>query len=220
MTNLIEEIRTSGAKKITSSYSMMSNYWENMTERFDDEVGFFKLWLKDPKTLGAVLPTSKATADRMASVTRTGDDKHVLELGPGSGIITRSLLGHGVKPENLHLVEYTNDFVQSLRRDYPDINVMQGDAFDLDKVLEGQFEGRFDTIVSGIPLLNFPLNDRLKLMTKMLDVLEPGRPIVQFSYGLKSPFPPDSGLYSVEPLDWMLRNIPPARIWLYRRKIG
>ena len=215
--DLIETLRTNSSKKFTSTISTPTKHWRSAVDRFEDEFGFFKLWLKNPKALGAVLPTSKVTADRMADVARIGEDKHVLELGPGSGIITRSLLARGIASKNLHLVEFTSEFVETLRQNYHGVNVMEGDAFYLDKVISGHFSGKFDTIVSGLPLLNFTLRQRIQLLNKALDLLEPGRPFVQFSYGWRPPIPPRSGPYSVELLDWVFRNIPPAKVWIYRR---
>lgn len=217
MLRRVEKIKSNSVKKISSTISQASNYWDDMTDRFDNELEFFKLWLEKPRILGAALPTSMVTAQRMASIVRTGEDRHVLELGPGSGIITKSILNRGLNPENLHLVEYTQEFVDILRRNYPDVNVLHGDAFKIGNVLKNHYSGRFDTIISAIPLLNFSVKERLKLLDMLFHILEPGRPVVQISYGPKSPIPPNFDSYTVESLDWMVRNIPPARLWIYRR---
>jgi phosphatidylethanolamine/phosphatidyl-N-methylethanolamine N-methyltransferase len=66
-------------------------------------------------------------------------------------------------------------------------------------------------------MLNFPVEQRVELLNELFDRLNPGRPIVQISYGPVSPIPPDWQTYSVEPFDWMVRNIPPARLWVFRR---
>ncbi|MGN6471832.1 MAG: phospholipid N-methyltransferase PmtA [Rhizobiaceae bacterium] len=185
--------------------------------KFDDELRFFKGWLDKPKAVGAIMPTSSVTARRMASVIDTSSGLPVLELGPGTGVITRAILERGIDPENLYTVEYSQDFVDFLRLEFPDVHVIQGDAFDLDKTL-GDFSGlKFDAIVSGVPLLNFPVARRVAYVEDLLDRMPEGRPIVQLTYGPLSPVPPGRGNYTVSHLDFVFRNVPPTQLWVYRR---
>ncbi len=188
-----------------------------VTDRFDEEIRFFKTWIDRPKAMGAVLPTSSVTARRMASLISPQCEDPVLELGPGTGVITKAILARGVQPSKLFSVEYTEAFIPQLMSEYPEVNILHGNAFELDDVLPDMDGRRFDTVISAIPMLNFPLAKRIDLLNELFDRLNPGRPIVQISYGPVSPIPPDWQTYSVEPFDWMVRNIPPARLWVYRR---
>lgn len=190
---------------------------QKVSQHFDEEIRFFKTWIDQPRAVGAVLPTSSITARKMAGLIDQTSGDPVLELGPGTGVITKAILEHGVKPDRLYSVEYSDNFVGDLRADFPDVNVLQGDAFELDDVLPDLGEQKFDTVISGIPLLNFSLAQRIELLNDLLDRLNPGRPVIQISYGPKSPIPPDWSTYTVEPLDWVVRNVPPARLWVYRR---
>ncbi len=186
--------------------------------RFDEELRFFRGWMERPKAVGSIIPTSGVTARRMASIVRPERaDDLVLELGPGTGVITRAILERGVKPENLVSVEYSPDFAERLREDFPGVNIVEGDAFDLETVLAPWKEHRFDSVISGLPLLNFPLEKRISLVESLLDILPPGRPVVQLTYGALSPVPPGRGDYSVARFDFIIRNIPPTHLWLYRR---
>jgi phosphatidylethanolamine/phosphatidyl-N-methylethanolamine N-methyltransferase len=188
--------------------------------KFDDEVRFFKGWLDKPKTVGAIMPTSSITARRMASVIDPSSGLPVLELGPGTGVITRAILERGIPPENLYTIEYSEDFVDFLRMEFPDVNVIQGDAFDLDKTLGAFRDLKFDAVVSGVPLLNFPVARRIAYIEGILDRLPEGRPIVQLTYGPLSPVPPGRGNYVVSHLDFVLRNVPPTQLWVYRRGVA
>lgn len=187
------------------------------TRHFDEEIRFFKTWIDKPRAIGAVLPTSAATAKRMASLINPQNNSPVLELGPGTGVITKAILARGVKPENLYSVEHTEAFLPQLRLQYPGVNFIHGDAFQLHDVLAGMDVEKFDTIISAVPLLNFSPPQRIAFLASLFELLNPGRPVVQISYGPLSPIPPDWETYSVEPFDWMLRNIPPARLWVYRQ---
>ncbi|WP_028034213.1 phospholipid N-methyltransferase PmtA [Chelativorans sp. J32] len=191
-----------------------------IVSRFDEELRFFRGWIDKPKAVGSIVPTSSITARRMASVARPERNDLVLELGPGTGVITRAILDRGIKPENLVSVEYSLDFVEKLREDFPGVNIVHGDAFDLDTVL-APWKGRvFDSVISAIPLLNFPVPKRIELVERLLDLLPSGRPVVQITYGALSPVPVGRGTYSVERFDFVIRNIPPAHLWIYTRRVG
>lgn len=189
-----------------------------MAEKFGDEIRFFKGWIDKPKTVGSIVPTSSVTARRMASIVDAASGLPVLEVGPGTGVITRAILGQGVKPKNLYAVEYSPDFVHHLRRLYPGVNVIEGDGFDLNKTLGDNRDLTFDSVVSGVPLLNFPIAKRVAYIEQLLDRIPRGRPIVQLTYLPKSPVPPGLGDYTVEHFHFILRNIPPTRLWIYRRR--
>jgi phosphatidylethanolamine/phosphatidyl-N-methylethanolamine N-methyltransferase len=191
-----------------------------LVEKFDDELRFFKGWIDKPKAVGSIIPTSSITARRMASVVDLGSGLPVLEVGPGTGVITRAILARGVAPKNLYAVEYSSDFVRHLRRNFPGVNVIEGDAFDLDATLGEDAPKRFDSVISGVPLLNFPVQQRVAYIEGLLDRIPEGRPIIQLTYGPKSPVPPGLGNYSVKHFDFVIRNIPPTQLWVYRRGCG
>lgn len=190
---------------------------QSLARRFDEELRFFKGWIDKPRAVGSIVPTSSVTARKMASVVDPSSGLPVLELGPGTGVITKAILQAGIKPENLWSIEYSQDFVRHLRRDFPGVNIIQGDAFDLDATLGDKPDTVFDSVISGVPLLNFPVPQRIAYVEDLLDRLPPGRPIVQITYGPVSPVPPGKGNYTVEHFDFILRNIPPSRLWIYRR---
>ncbi|GLQ39893.1 SAM-dependent methyltransferase [Rhizobium albus] len=198
---------------------MVGTLTRKLSKRFDDEIRFFKGWMDGPKAVGSIVPTSAVTSRRMASVIDTTSGLPVLELGPGTGVVTKAILERGVSPNKLVCVEYSDDFVSHVRRLFPGVNVIQGDAFDLDSTLGPLADQTFDCVVSGIPLLNFPMPERVALIEDLLGRIPAGRPVVQITYGPRSPVAPGRGNYVVEKLDFVVRNIPPAHLWLYRRPI-
>ena len=186
-------------------------------EKFGDELKFFKGWIDKPRAVGSIIPTSSVTARHMASVIDVKSGLPVLEVGPGTGVITKAILRRGVKPSDLYAVEYSHDFVAHLRRNCPGVSVIEGDGFDLDKTLGDKRDMVFDCVVSGVPLLNFPVARRVAYLENLLSHIPRGRPVVQLTYGPKSPIPPGLGDYAVEHFHFVLRNIPPTQLWLYRR---
>lgn len=190
---------------------------ERFTRRFDDELRFFRGWMTKPKAVGAIMPTSARMARRMASLIEPESGLPVLELGPGTGVITRAILERGIAPERLVSIEYSTDFYLHLKSMFEGVSFINGDAFNLADTLE-EYEGQqFDSVISGIPLLNFPMHMRVSMLESLLDRLPPGRPVVQFSYGPVSPIIAQPDRYRIEHFDFIMRNIPPAQIWTYRR---
>lgn len=188
-----------------------------ITEKFDEELEFFKGWMHRPKAVGAIMPTSSVTARRMASVIDAHSGLPVLELGPGTGVITKAILARGVKPHDLYAIEYSAEFMRHLQSRYSGVNFIHGDAFDLDTTLGERKDLVFDSIISAVPMLNFPVTQRIAYLEDLLGRLPPGRPVVQITYGPMSPIPAGRGDYTVEHFDFIIRNIPPARLWIYRR---
>jgi phosphatidylethanolamine/phosphatidyl-N-methylethanolamine N-methyltransferase len=190
---------------------------ERLGKKFDEEIRFFKGMMQGPKTVGSIVPTSSITARKMASVINLNSGLPVLELGPGTGAITKAILSRGVKPEKLVAIEYSTDFYEHLVRLYPGVHFINGDAFDLDKTL-GALKGQiFDSVVSAVPLLNFPMQARSALLESLLDRVPAGRPVVQISYGAVSPIIARPDRYHIQHFDFIVRNIPPAQLWIYRR---
>jgi phosphatidylethanolamine/phosphatidyl-N-methylethanolamine N-methyltransferase len=196
---------------------MAASGLRKFAEKFDDELKFFKGWIDRPRAVGSIIPTSSVTARLMASIIDAKSGLPVLEVGPGTGVITKAILRRGVKPSDLYAVEYSHDFVKHLRRNYPDVNVIEGDGFNLDMTLGDKRDLVFDCVVSGVPLLNFPVARRIAYLESLLRRIPSGRPVVQLTYGPKSPIPPGLGDYTVEHFHFIIRNIPPTQLWLYRR---
>ncbi len=196
---------------------MINGIVRHFRSRFSEELRFWHGLRNQPKTVGAVWPTGQIMARRMASITDPQSNLPVLELGPGTGVITKAILEHGIKPQQLYAVEYSRSFASELKLRFPQVKVIEGDAFNLEVTLGDAANLKFDCAISALPLLNFPLAMREHFINDVLARLSPGRPMIQFSYGPFAPVPAKKGMWTVERYDFVLRNIPPARLWLYRR---
>ena len=190
---------------------------QRLGRKFDEEIRFFKGWIDGPKSVGAILPTSAVTARRMASVINPASGLPVLELGPGTGIITKAIIDRGVAAENIVSIEYSTDFYQHLKRTIPGVNFINGDAFDLDTTLSDWRGRKFDAVISAIPMLSFPMEKRIALLEDLLDRMPPGRPVVQITYSPVSPIDARPDRFHIRHLDFVVRNIPPAQLWVYSR---
>ncbi len=185
--------------------------------RLDDEVRFIRTWIEKPLSLGAVTPSSRALARIMASYVDPHSTGPVVELGPGTGPVTEALVAQGIDPARLVLVEFDPTFCKLLRKRYPTATVVQGDAYSLGRLLAGQLRDPAAAVVSGLPLFTKPLNKRLRLLYEAFGLMAPGAPFVQFTYAAVSPIPKKLDRVSAEASERVWVNIPPARVWVYRR---
>lgn len=187
-------------------------------KKFDDEIVFLKGMISSPDTVGSIVPTSRTTARCMARQIDLASKLPVLELGPGTGVITKAILNEGVKPSDLYCVEYSDTFTKRLMRRFPNVNMLNGDAFRLDDVLGDKKDQVFNTIITSMPLLNFPMVNRISLIEDLLERLPEGRPIILFSYSATAPVPTHGQDFKVKSINWVFRNVPPARVWAYTRR--
>lgn len=194
----------------------MQRIKSRIAEKFDDEIRFIKGMMSTPKTVGAIMPTSARMANRMASIIDTGSGLPVLELGPGTGVITKAILERGVRPADLVSIEYAPHFCTLLQERFPSVDVRNGDVFELGNVLADRQDQIFDSVISAVPMLSFPLERRIGLMRDLLARVPRGRPVIQITHGPMSPLPAMPDVYTIAHFDFVVRNLPPAQLWLYR----
>lgn len=188
--------------------------------RLDDEVRFIRSWLERPLSTGAVTPSGRVLARTMARYVNPHLSGPVVELGPGTGPVTEALLAEGIEPERLVLVEFNPTFCQLLRARFPAATVVQGDAYGLRRLLGGLLQQPAAAIVSGLPLVTKPMRQRLRLLRDALELMRPGAPFVQFTYAVVPPIPKKLAGVRAEASERIWKNMPPARVWVYRRPVG
>jgi phosphatidylethanolamine/phosphatidyl-N-methylethanolamine N-methyltransferase len=185
--------------------------------RLDDEVRFLRSWIEKPLHMGAVMPSGRVLARTMAQYVDINSTGPVVELGPGTGAITNALIERGIDQKRLVLVEYNPGFCALLRDRYPQAKVVQGDAYTLRDSLWDVLSVPASAVVSGLPLVTKPMLTRLKLIRDAFLALAPGAPFVQFTYSVAPPIPKSLPGVSTEASERIWMNLPPARVWVYRK---
>lgn len=190
-----------------------------LEERLADEARFFLSWLDNPMIAGAVSPSGRFLARMMAKYVDPLQAGPIIELGPGTGVITEALLARGVAPERLLLVEFDPGFCRLLAQRFPGVRVVKGDAYHLTETLGNRLGEPAAAIVSSLPLLMKPELQRLALLKDAFKCMAAEGRFIQFTYGPVSPIPRGRAAgpaFRVEgsPPVWL--NLPPARVWIYR----
>ncbi len=186
-----------------------------LLSKLADEGRFLRQWAGNPLGIGAITPSGPDLARTMAGFLDPQASGPVVELGPGTGVVTQAILERGIDPPNLTSIEYSGDFAKLLAERFPAVQVRQGDAYNLASSL-GETSA-LAGIVSSLPLVNSPYDKRRALILDGLDRLQPGAPFIQFSYALVPPVREEVGQFTLQKTGWIWANMPPARVWVYRR---
>src|SRR5665213_2134504 len=160
--------------------------------------------LANPLQMGSIVPSSAALCARIVRQTRRAGDEAVLELGAGTGVISRALLASGVPADRLFVVEIVPAMAAHLRRALPGARVIEGDARRLTELVPTEWQGRMGTVICGIPLVLLALAEQRRFVTAM-QAVAPGRGFLHFSYCA----------LAARREAWTPLNFPPASVWHY-----
>lgn len=187
--------------------------------RAADHVRFLLGFLRRPMVVASVVPSSRWLTRRVAAAAVHSGTRTVVELGPGTGVVTRSLLAALPRDGRLLALELEPDFAGRLAEEPdPRLVVHEGDAEDLHEILAEHRIGRVDAIVSGIPFSTLGAERGTRVLRAAWQSLAPGGRFVAYQFRphverFATPLfgPPDVGF---EP-----RNVPPMSVYCWHRPI-
>lgn len=178
---------------------------------------FFFGWLRNPRRVGAVLPSGAAVGKLLVTGVRPG--ARVIELGGGTGTVTQAILDAGCDRDDLIVLEKDAGFVKFLRRRFPGVKIIQANALDLDKYAD-RLSGPPDFVISGLPLLLFTNEEKKRLIDNVFSVLAPRGRFHQFSYVARCTVPAEQ-LRAVGAraslIGVALFNVPPCFVFRLRK---
>lgn len=178
---------------------------------------FFRQWLRSPKSMGSVIPSSRALARAMGRAVRWRPGETVVELGGGTGAISKGLIEAGIPRENLLVIELDGELYQFLREELEGVPVVQGDATRLDEILERQRVTRVSTVISGLPMVGMPESFKRAIVEQSFRAMGDDGLLVQYTYSPVPPIPTRPLGLRARLAAYVLRNVPPAAVWCYTR---
>jgi phospholipid N-methyltransferase len=181
---------------------------------------FFRRWVRNPRQVAAVAPSSRQLAAKMVDEL-PANTRRVIELGPGTGVMTEALLAHGLAPDGLLAVELDPALHDNLHARFPALHLVQGDARDLARLAAGfAAPGEVDAVISSLGLLGMDEQMRGAILSAAFALLRRDGRFIQFTYGARSPV--SRGQLHALGLRmrrgaFILRNLPPATVYVYTR---
>ncbi|WP_294130882.1 methyltransferase domain-containing protein [Sphingobium sp.] len=187
--------------------------------RATEYLDFLAAWVQKPRQTASVVPSSRYLARLMVAQIDPADGR-VLELGGGTGVFTRAILGTGLPPEKLEVVEINPAFARGLRRHFPHVSVLETPAQIVSTAAAGE-PGSYQTVVSGLPLLAMDRHVHHDILSESFRMLQPGGSFVQFTYSMRPPVSReviDALDLDVVRVGQTVRNFPPATVFRFTRR--
>ncbi len=191
--------------------------FEALRPQRDDRLAFLKGFLRQPRDVGSVIPSSRFLERKMVRMAGVGQAESVIELGPGTGGTTRAILAAMSETATLLAVELDPVFADHVRNvDDRRLIVHQGSAEHLAEVLAAHRLRPPNAVLSGIPFSTMPEDVGTRVVEAIRDVLAPGGCFVayQFRSAVADRATPVFGEPEVSP---EFLNIPPMRVYRWRK---
>jgi phosphatidylethanolamine/phosphatidyl-N-methylethanolamine N-methyltransferase len=177
---------------------------------------FLQELFRNPRAVGAAMPSSKWLAESIVKQISAINQGYILELGPGTGVITEALIQSGIKPEQLILIEQSATLATYLKEHFPSSNVIEGDARFLISLL-GEKAKDVHTIVSSLPLRSLNTDVLLAITHEIENALGPKDRFIQYTYRCWDKRFQFSKHFRLLRSHYVWLNVPPARIDVYER---
>jgi len=174
---------------------------------------FFRQFLNDPMSVGAVVPTSRAAIDGLLRDVDWSRCRLFVEYGPGTGAFTRRVLELARPDARVIGIDPNPCFVDHLRRSLPDprLTVVQGSAADIEAILAAHGAQKADYILSGLPFSTLPDGMAETIVDATERALEPGGAFLVYQYSLFV-LPMLKARFAQIAVDRVWLCIPPARL--------
>lgn len=150
---------------------------------------FLGQYMRHPQVVGAVAPSSQSLAAAICTpYRRHRGPAHILEVGAGTGAITRYLGRVLGSQDRLDICEIKKEFADILEREVlagPDFRgpVQKGRVRLLRMpVQQISCEEQYDYVISGLPLTVFSLQDVQEILSVIRRCLKPGGVFSYYEY--------------------------------------
>lgn len=191
-----------------------------------EHLAFLGRFLKDPRQVGAVAPSSRTLARAMVRHLPMTPSSHIVELGPGTGVFTGEVLEHLPRGAKFLAVEIDPTFCRSLSQEWPDLDCACASAADLPALIADRGWRQADHVISGLPFASLPAEVSRAILDAVHATLKPGGTFTTFQYIHAYQLPPARAFRHemtrrIGPMAhrWQVfRNVPPAFVLSWRQR--
>jgi phospholipid N-methyltransferase len=184
----------------------------------NENLQFLQAFLKNPMKVGAIAPSSPELAAEMLHGIHPDDHNIVLELGVGTGAITKFLRDAIPSRESYLGIELDGDLVRTLNKNFPDMNIIQGNAAECHTIHENLGLGKVRYLICCLPFVSLPKEVSDDVLAEIAKFMDEGCELRIFQYAHGYFLPPAIKLREFlknrygksrrSPL--VLKNVPPA----------
>jgi phospholipid N-methyltransferase len=180
----------------------------------------FARFLRHPRTIGAIAPSSAALAVAMVDTFDLGGAIRVVELGPGTGVFTAALVARLGPAARLLAIDREPAFIARLRDRWPHVEAVCDSAAALPALASARGLLPVDVIISGLPFASLPQATTQEILDGIQTALRPGGSFSTFQYVHAYRFPAavafrrsiSERMRSQPGRRLVMRNVPPAYV--------
>ncbi len=168
--------------------------------------------------VGSVIPSSRFLARKMLGSIDFKTAKVIIELGPGNGVFTRMMIEQLSPDAHLLVFELNDAFYEALKREIndPRVHLIHDSAEHIGKYLDQYGLEEADVVLSSLPLANFPLVLKNKILSESHRILRSNGLYVQFQYSLNAKKVIKDFFPSLQ-ISFTPANFPPAFVYTCRK---
>lgn len=197
-----------------------------MAEGFREHILVLTKFLRSPRTVGLITPSSRVLAHAMIGSLPANQPASIVELGPGTGAFTGVILDRVGPKARVLAVDLEPEFIEKVRRMWPSVKAVCGSAEDLEALVAKHGLGAVDHIISGLPFASLPTAMTNRILDGVMKTLRPGGTFTQFQYLHGFGMPPgrafrremSARMGGAPTRRFVLRNFPPACVFTWRRR--
>lgn len=183
-----------------------------------ENLQFLQAFLKNPLKVGAIAPSSPELAAEMLQGIEPDDHNIVLELGVGTGAITKFLRDVIPSRESYLGLELDADLVATLNVKYPDMNIIYGNAAKAFSIHGESGLGKVRYVVCCLPFVSLPKEISESVLVEIEKFMDEGCELRIFQYAHGYYLPPAIKLREFLKVRYgksrrsplILKNVPPA----------
>ncbi len=185
----------------------------------------FTRFLRHPAQVGALCPSSRSLCRTIVSEIGVERAGLVVELGPGTGVITREIVQRLPESGRLLAIELDAALCAHLLEMFPDVDICHDSASRLGEILAEKRVGAVDAVVSGLPWAVFPESLQREILNEVSGNLVPGGWFATFAYlqglmlpaGIRFRRLLNETFSEVVTSRVVWRNVPPAFVYRCRK---
>jgi phospholipid N-methyltransferase len=186
---------------------------------------FLGKFLRNPRNVGSVVPSSQALAREMARAVPVSPDAIVVELGPGTGALTRQVVKVLAPGQRFLAIDIDPEFCDNLRKRWPRIDCECGSAADMPQMIEARHWTGVNHVLSGLPFASLPAAISRAILQAVAQSLAAGGTFTTFQYVHAYATPPAvrfrkqmaARFGPMVSRQMVVRNVPPAYVMTWKK---
>ncbi|WP_242144262.1 MULTISPECIES: class I SAM-dependent methyltransferase [unclassified Bacillus cereus group] len=184
-------------------------------------ITFLTEFVKHPKNVGAIAPSSNRLAKKMVGTINFEEAKYILELGPGTGAFTKEIIKRKKEHTIFILIEINEVFYENLQKQFKNdsnVFVIHGSAENIKKYIKELQIEKVDYILSGLPFTSLPIDVSSRILSSVMESLREDGEFITFQYSLaKKAF--IQHFFQEISFKKVWLNLPPAHVFNCRKRM-